>query len=149
MPRYSSAFLYLTALGFACTASAQAPTIGGSCTVFPADNIWNTPVDQLPLAANSSTYVNTIGASYRMNDRYTFRLIIDNIGDEKNYISVAGGRSGGRMAAICAVPAPQCCTEMLLSLTFSIKWSGIPLMIDEMREAQSETTTSLINTRRN
>jgi iron complex outermembrane receptor protein len=40
-------------------------------------------------------YVNTVGASYRMNDRYTFRLIIDNIADNKNYISVAGGRSWG------------------------------------------------------
>jgi iron complex outermembrane recepter protein len=40
-------------------------------------------------------YVNTLGASYRMNDRYTFRLIIDNIADNKNYISVAGGRSWG------------------------------------------------------
>ena len=62
MPRYSPAFLCLTVFGFACTASAQAPTIGGTCTVFPADNIWNTPVDQLPVAGNSSTYVNTIGA---------------------------------------------------------------------------------------
>ena len=50
-------------MGFACTARAQTPTIGGTCTVFPADNIWNTPVDTLPVAANSSTYVNTIGAS--------------------------------------------------------------------------------------
>jgi len=63
LPRYSPAFLYLIVFGFACTASAQAPTIGGSCTVFPADNIWNTPVDQLPVAANSATYVNTIGAA--------------------------------------------------------------------------------------
>jgi hypothetical protein len=63
LPRYKFAVLCLTLLGFACTARAQAPTIGGTCTVFPADNIWNTPVDQLPLAPNSSTYVNTIGAS--------------------------------------------------------------------------------------
>ncbi|HEY4248956.1 MAG TPA: TonB-dependent receptor plug domain-containing protein [Lacunisphaera sp.] len=40
-------------------------------------------------------YVNTIGASYKMNDRYSFRLVIDNIGDQKDYISVAGGRSWG------------------------------------------------------
>jgi hypothetical protein len=32
------------------------------CTVLPADNIWNTPVDQLPVSPNSSTYVNRIGA---------------------------------------------------------------------------------------
>jgi cell division septation protein DedD len=30
--------------------------------MFPADNIWNTPVDQLPLAPGSATYVETIGA---------------------------------------------------------------------------------------
>lgn len=51
----------LFALAFA--AAAQAPPIGPyGCTVLPADNIWNTPVDQLPVSPNSSTYVNRIGA---------------------------------------------------------------------------------------
>ena len=45
---------------------AQAPTIG-SCTVFPADDVWNTRVDTLPLDANSAAYVNTIGASTGMH----------------------------------------------------------------------------------
>jgi iron complex outermembrane receptor protein len=40
-------------------------------------------------------YVDTIGASYRMNDRVTFRLTIDNILDDKDYIAVAGARSWG------------------------------------------------------
>ena len=44
------------------TAAAQAPAIG-NCQVFPADNIWNTPVDQLPVTASSSAWVNTIGAA--------------------------------------------------------------------------------------
>jgi hypothetical protein len=35
----------------------------GGCPIFPADNIWNWPVDTLPLDANSATYVNTIGAT--------------------------------------------------------------------------------------
>ena len=48
-------------LAFAAIAQAAPPTIG-ACTVLPADNIWNTPVDQLPVAANSATYVATIGA---------------------------------------------------------------------------------------
>ena len=61
--RHTFTFLSLTVFGFACTAAAQAPTVGGTCTVFPVDNIWNTPVDQLPVAPNSSTYVNTIGAT--------------------------------------------------------------------------------------
>ena len=44
----------------ASTASAQAPVIG-ACTVLPADNIWNTPVDQFPVSGNSSAWVTTIG----------------------------------------------------------------------------------------
>jgi hypothetical protein len=51
--------LFLLAAAALC---AQAPTIG-NCTVLPANNIWNTPIDALPVAANSATYVNTIGAS--------------------------------------------------------------------------------------
>jgi hypothetical protein len=43
-------------------ALAQAPTVG-SCPVFPADNIWNTRVDQLPVHPTSSTWVSTIGAT--------------------------------------------------------------------------------------
>jgi hypothetical protein len=35
----------------------------GSCSVLPADNIWNTPVDALPVLSNSASMVNTIGAS--------------------------------------------------------------------------------------
>ena len=48
------------------TAAAQAPMIG-KCSVLPADNIWNTPVDQLPVSPNSSTYVNTIGPTLTMH----------------------------------------------------------------------------------
>jgi hypothetical protein len=47
--------------GLGVLASAQA-TIG-NCTVLPADNIWNTPVNTLPVSPSSSTWVNTIGAS--------------------------------------------------------------------------------------
>jgi hypothetical protein len=35
----------------------------GRCSVLPADNIWNTPVDTLPVLSNSGSMVNTIGAS--------------------------------------------------------------------------------------
>jgi uncharacterized protein (TIGR03437 family) len=50
----------------ASVAFAQPPTIG-NCPVFPADNIWNTPIDRLPVAPNSSTYINTIGAGANMH----------------------------------------------------------------------------------
>jgi hypothetical protein len=33
----------------------------GSCRIFPSNNIWNTPVDTLPIDANSSAYIATIG----------------------------------------------------------------------------------------
>jgi hypothetical protein len=42
---------------------AQGPTIGPTCPVFPADHIWNTPIDTLPVSPSSSTWVNTIGPS--------------------------------------------------------------------------------------
>ena len=42
-------------------ASAQSgPSLAG-CPVFPADNVWNTPVDHLPVDSNSSVYITTIG----------------------------------------------------------------------------------------
>jgi len=41
------------------TVDAQ-PLING-CAVFPANNVWNAPVDQLPVDANSDRYVATIG----------------------------------------------------------------------------------------
>lgn len=50
-------------LGTSCLAQ---PTIG-NCNVFPANNAWNMPVDQLPVASNSSTLVNTIGSSVSLH----------------------------------------------------------------------------------
>jgi hypothetical protein len=44
------------------SAPTAPPTLGG-CPVLPADNIWNVPVDTLPLDPNSNAYINTIGAS--------------------------------------------------------------------------------------
>src|SRR5689334_17873066 len=41
-------------------ALAGPPEIAG-CRLFPADNIWNTPVDNLPLHPLSATYIVTIG----------------------------------------------------------------------------------------
>jgi hypothetical protein len=47
--------LVFAGLGFAGVAAGQV------CGVFPADNIWNTPVDNLPLDPNSAAYIATIG----------------------------------------------------------------------------------------
>jgi hypothetical protein len=41
-------------------ASAAEPIVAG-CPLQPADNIWNVRIDTLPVAANSTSYVNSIG----------------------------------------------------------------------------------------
>jgi hypothetical protein len=45
-------------------AAATPPSLPGapSCTMFPADNVWNMRVDSLPVAADSATLVSSIGA---------------------------------------------------------------------------------------
>ncbi len=50
----------LLAFGFR-TPFLQAGTIA-SCPLFPADNVWNTPIDVLPVDAHSSAYIGSIGA---------------------------------------------------------------------------------------
>ena len=39
------------------------PAALGTCPVLPADNIWNTPVDALPLDPRSAAYVDSIGSN--------------------------------------------------------------------------------------
>ena len=43
-------------------APVAAPVAAG-CQILPADNIWNVPVDTLPLDPSSSAYITTIGAT--------------------------------------------------------------------------------------
>jgi len=57
-----NSILLLTFLSVTIFGQAQAPSIG-NCTVLPADDIWNTRIDQLPVHPSSSTWVATIGAS--------------------------------------------------------------------------------------
>ncbi|CAG0931277.1 hypothetical protein TFLX_02061 [Thermoflexales bacterium] len=40
-----------------------APPMLGGCPVLPADNVWNVPIDKLPVDSHSSAYINTIGAA--------------------------------------------------------------------------------------
>lgn len=60
----SIAFILLAILvGFSTVqeiAAQMSPTIS-SCSVFPPDNIWNTPIDTLPVDSNSAQYISTIG----------------------------------------------------------------------------------------
>jgi hypothetical protein len=43
--------------------SALAGATPGGCPVLPADNVWNTPVNTLPVDSRSSSYISTIGES--------------------------------------------------------------------------------------
>jgi hypothetical protein len=52
----------LAMLGPAGPAGAASPAVAG-CPVLPADNIWNVRVDGLPVAANSASYVSSIGST--------------------------------------------------------------------------------------
>ena len=56
-----ASFAIATVLAMAAAGDAQ-PRLAG-CSVFPANNVWNTPIDQLPVDANSASYVATIGAA--------------------------------------------------------------------------------------
>jgi len=49
------------AVGAVLSADAYGQQTIGSCQVLPSNNIWNTPVDALPVLSNSASMVNTIG----------------------------------------------------------------------------------------
>jgi hypothetical protein len=38
-----------------------------TCSIFPADNVWNTPVDTLPLHNRSNAWINTLGTSKNLH----------------------------------------------------------------------------------
>ena len=67
----------LALLGLMSSAQA-APTVGG-CPVFPANNYWNTRVDDLPVHPSSATWVNSIGASTRLHPDWG-NVLADNYG---------------------------------------------------------------------
>jgi len=69
-PLATVAWFIVCLIATACLSTGTAIGVGGTippmignCAIFPADNIWNTPVDSLPLAANSAAYITTIGRS--------------------------------------------------------------------------------------
>lgn len=49
-------------LGAGLSVFGQSPNFQG-CPVLPADDVWNTPINTLPVDANSAAYVSTIGSS--------------------------------------------------------------------------------------
>ena len=66
LPRRARLTVLLVAsllFGTFASASAAAPTLPGArnCPVFPATNVWNKPVNKLPVASNSAAMVRAIG----------------------------------------------------------------------------------------
>ena len=53
--------------------SGEAPRIG-NCPVFPADNIWNTPVDSLPKHPRSKAYIASIGLAIKIHPDFGSNL---------------------------------------------------------------------------
>jgi iron complex outermembrane receptor protein len=62
----------------------------------------DTPINYTPLGVVGKvsfylkpSYGTTFGAAYRVNDKVSLRLVVDNVFDDKDYILVAGGRVSG------------------------------------------------------
>jgi hypothetical protein len=71
MPPFSEGVHSADRAGAANTPKAQAklgpaPKIG-SCDVFPADNVWNTPIDSLPKDPRSDRYIASIGEMEKLH----------------------------------------------------------------------------------
>jgi len=67
---------------------AMAQSFLGTCPVFPANNIWNTPIDHAPISSNSATYINTIGASTSVHP--DFGTVYDGEPNGIPYVTVPG-----------------------------------------------------------
>ena len=66
----SEAVLVVVLAGIAASVALAVPPAPSTrlpnapnCPIFPATNVWNKPVDTLPVAANSATMINAIGAN--------------------------------------------------------------------------------------
>lgn len=59
----SALFLALAFLipGLLMAQDEPSPPVIAQCPMFPADNIWNTPIDTLPVDANSDAYIAALG----------------------------------------------------------------------------------------
>lgn len=66
--RFAPAMGVMLVLNFwvALSSIQASPSLAG-CPVFPADNLWNTSVEDLPVDPNSNAYIETIGADRGMH----------------------------------------------------------------------------------
>ena len=64
--RHNLSFATALAVIGLSSASAAPPVIGG-CQIFPANNYWNTPIDQLPVHPSSNTWQNNMRTKSNTN----------------------------------------------------------------------------------
>ncbi len=60
----------LWGFGNAVTSSDAEYAFLAGCRIFPADNIWNTPIDHLPVLSNSAAIIGNIGASNTLHPEF-------------------------------------------------------------------------------
>ncbi len=77
------------ALGASAGVCAAAPPTIGGCQVFPTNNIWNTRIDNLPVHANSSNWVGTIGTLTKLHADFG-NVLADNYGIP--FVTVTGAQ---------------------------------------------------------
>jgi hypothetical protein len=81
-------FSLAVALGALIAVDAGAASVIGGCQVYPADNIWNTPIDASPVDANSATYVSTIGGALHLHP--DFGTVYNGAPNGIPYVAVPG-----------------------------------------------------------
>ncbi len=54
--------IFITQISLTRSAPSSPPMLAG-CPLLPADNVWNVPVDMLPVDPNSNAYINAIGST--------------------------------------------------------------------------------------
>src|SRR5579884_279150 len=79
----SFAALVLLSLVAAAQTTAPAPPKVSGCQVFPSSNVWNTPIDTLPVHSSSAQWVASIGATKGMHADF------DAVGDGIPYLVVS------------------------------------------------------------
>ena len=75
-------------LGALIATGAGAAAVIDGCQLYPANNIWNTPIDTAPVHANSAAYINTIGAAVTVHP--DFGTVYDGAPNGIPYTTVPG-----------------------------------------------------------
>jgi hypothetical protein len=60
---FSMTLALIAPQAYTINASTAAPPALGGCPLFPANNMWNTRIDHMPVDAHSSSYISSIGTN--------------------------------------------------------------------------------------